>query len=144
MRCEALMTCELETFRAHDTVHHVARRMRELDIGFAPICAPDGKPLGTITDRDIAVRVCAEDLRASATRAGDVMTRAPVTCRADDPVDRAEALMAAHHVARIMVVDHEDRLVGVISLTDVVAAEEDRRAAETYRRVADRDAHATH
>jgi CBS domain-containing protein len=141
MRCDAVMTCELETFREHDTVHHVARRMRDLDIGFAPVCAPDGTPLGTITDRDIAVRVCAEDLRPSATRAGDVMTRSPVTCREDEPIARAEALMARHQVARIMVVDRAGRLVGVISLSDVVGEEEDARAVETYRRVAGRDAH---
>ena len=79
MRCGDLMTSEVEVFGEADTVQHVARRMRELDVGFAPVCDREGRPVGTITDRDIALRVCAEDLSAASTTARDVMTRGAVT-----------------------------------------------------------------
>lgn len=140
MLCLDLMKSEIETFRETDTVQTVARRMRELNIGFAPVCSPDGRPVGTITDRDIALRVCADDRRAGTTLAGEIMTREAVTCRETDHVDEAEARMARHRKARIMVVDDEGRLVGIISLSDVVDEEDDARAAETMRMVNDREA----
>lgn len=139
MLCQDLMKTEIETFREGDSVQDVARRMRDVNIGFAPVCAADGRPVGTLTDRDIALRVCAEDRRASATRAGEVMTREAITCREGDPIDEAERLMAHHRKSRIMVVDDDGRLVGVISLSDVVEEEEDGRAAETMRIVSERE-----
>ena len=142
MLCQDLMKTEIETFREGDTVRDVARRMREVNIGFAPICATDGRPIGTLTDRDIALRVCAEDLRAGATRAGEVMTHETITCREDDPIEEAEQLMAHFRKSRIMVVDQDGRLVGVISLSDVVDEEDDERAAETMRTISEREVRA--
>ena len=89
MRCTDLMTSEVEVFREADTVQHVARRMLELDVGFAPICDREGRPVGTLTDRDIALRVCAADLSASGTPVRDVMTRGAVTCLEADGLDVA-------------------------------------------------------
>ena len=139
MRCGDLMTSEVEVFSETDTVQHVARRMRDLDVGFAPVCDRDGRPVGTITDRDIALRVCAEDLAAGRTLARDVMTRGAVTCREGDGVDAAEARMREHHKSRIMIVAGDGRLVGVISLSDVAEAEDDARAGATLRGIAGRD-----
>ena len=141
MLCQDLMESEVESFRASDSVEEIARRMRDVNVGFVPICDADGRPLGTLTDRDIAIRCCAEDRQASRVRAGDVMTREIVTCRAGDDVERAEELMAEHHKSRIMVVNDQGRLVGVISLSDL-AEQDERRALETLRRVAEREAHA--
>jgi CBS domain-containing protein len=142
MLCLDLMKTEVETFREHDTVQEIARRMREVNIGFVPICASDGRPVGTVTDRDIALRVCAEDRHASETRAADVMTREAITCRDTDDIEQAERLMGRHHVARMMIVDEEGHLVGVISLSDIVDEEDDDRAAETARQVSEREIHA--
>jgi CBS domain-containing protein len=143
MLCEDLMKCEVETFREHDRVDAIARRMREVNIGFAPICDGDGRPVGTLTDRDIALRVCAEDRRASETRAGDVMTREVIACRETDDVARAEEAMALHRKSRIMVLNEHGHLTGVISLSDVVEEEDDDvRAADTVRHVVDRETHA--
>jgi CBS domain-containing protein len=141
MRCKDLMTSEVESFRTHDPVLGIARRMRDLNIGFVPICDADGHPVGTLTDRDIALRVCGADRRASETRAEEVMTHETITCAETDDLERAEELMARHHKARIMVVDEDGRLEGVISLSDIVEEEDDARAARTARLVADREAH---
>jgi CBS domain-containing protein len=136
------MKSEVETFRAHDTVLDIARRMRDVNIGFVPICDADGHPVGTLTDRDIALRVCCGDRRASETRAEEVMSRESITCRETDGIERAEELMARHHKGRMMVVDEDGRLVGVISLSDIVDEEDDERAAETCRLVSEREVHA--
>lgn len=139
MLCQDLMKSEVECFRSVDSVQEIARRMRDVNVGFVPICDADGRPLGTLTDRDIAIRVCAEDRVAARVRAGEVMTRETVTCRATEDVEKAERLMAEHHKSRIMVVNDEGRLVGVISLSDV-AEQDERHAVETLRRVSAREA----
>ena len=133
MRCTDLMTSEVEVFREGDTVQHVARRMLDCDVGFAPICDREGRPVGTLTDRDIALRVCATDRSASGTLASDVMTRGAVTCFEADGLDVAEARMSAYHKSRILVVAPDGRLVGVISLSDIAQAEDDQHAAATLR-----------
>jgi CBS domain-containing protein len=137
--CQDLMKCEVESFRATDSVREIARRMRDVNVGFVPICDADGRPLGALTDRDIAIRVCAEDRPPAGVRAGDVMTRETVTCRDTDDVETAERLMAEHHKSRVMIVNDQGRLVGVISLSDV-AEQDERRAVETLRRVSEREA----
>jgi CBS domain-containing protein len=142
MQCQDLMKSEVEAFRENDPVSIVARCMRDVNIGFVPICDPEGHPVGVLTDRDIALRVCAEDRRAGETRAGAIMTRETITCRDTDPIEHAEDLMARYHKSRIMIVDEDGRLVGVISLSDIVDEEDDRRAAETMRHVAERELHA--
>ena len=141
MQCQDLMKSEVESFRETDPVLAIARRMREVNIGFVPICDDDGHPIGALTDRDIALRVCCEDRLASQTRAGVVMTREIITCRDTDPLESAEELMARHHKSRMMIVDEDGRLVGVISLSDIVEEEDDRRAAETMRHVTERELH---
>jgi CBS domain-containing protein len=138
MLCQDIMKSEVECFRETDSVMEIARRMLDVNIGFAPICSKDGRPMGTVTDRDIALRVCAEDKKASRTRASEIMSHEAVTCRPEDDVERAEALMAEHHKSRIMVVDDGGRLVGVLSLSDLADASEPK-AAETLRRIAERE-----
>ncbi len=140
MLCKEIMKSEVECYRTTDSVMEIARRMREVNIGFVPICDKDGHPLGTLTDRDIAVRVAAEDKKASRVHAGEVMTHETVTCREGDDVERAEELMAEHHKSRIMVVDDHDHLVGVISVSDLIADESDAKAVATVRRIAEREA----
>jgi CBS domain-containing protein len=141
MRCQDLMKSEVETFREQDPVVAVARCMRDMNIGFVPICDRDGHPLGVLTDRDLALRVCADDRLATETRAGAIMTRGIITCRDTDPIDIAEDLMSRYHKSRMLVVDEDGRLVGVISLSDIVEEEDDRRAAATMRHVAERELH---
>lgn len=141
MQCQDVMKSEIETFREEDPVLTIARRMREVNIGFVPICDDDGHPVGALTDRDIALRVCGEDRLASATSAGAVMTREIITCRDTDPLEAAEELMARYHKSRMMIVDEHGHLVGVISLSDIVEEEDDRRAAETMRHVTERELH---
>jgi len=142
MQVHEIMTPDAVCFRETDPVMEIARRMREQNIGFVPICDERGRPVGTVTDRDIAIRVAAEDKKASRTHAREVMSHEAVTCRASDEVGRAEAVMAEHHKSRLMVVDEGGRLAGVLSLADLVTGAADARALETLQRIAEREARA--
>src|SRR5260221_3777880 len=115
--------------------------MREENLGFLPVCDQSKRVLGTITDRDIAVRIVAS-ARPATTLIEDVMTREVVSCRPDDDLQRAQQLMARNHKSRIMCLDKDGRLVGIISLSDIVQHEQGTDAAETLRKVSEREVRA--
>jgi len=138
MLCKEIMTRHVVSLRPGDKVDGAARRMRDENIGFAPVC-DDARPVGAITDRDIALRVCAEDRRAGRTRVEDVMTRELLTCFETDQIERAEALLAQRHKNRIIVLDGAGRLAGVLSLADVAEHADAQGAMCTIRKVQERE-----
>ena len=142
MRCSDLMKSDVACVTPLTTVQEAGRLMRERNIGFLPVCGAAGEPLGAITDRDLATRVCAEGL-SSKTLVREIMTDGTVACRATDPLTLAERLMSGHRISRVMVTDDSGVLVGVISLSDVLEVDNDRRAARTIRSVVQREVHAS-
>ncbi len=139
MLCEEVMKREFECVSPHNTVEDAAAKMRDLNIGFLPVCDPFGKVLGALTDRDLAIRIIAEG-RLATSLVEDVMTREAVACSPKDSLEVAEELMARHRKSRIMCVDAGGALVGIISLSDVAAHDEGARAMSTLREVASREA----
>jgi CBS domain-containing protein len=140
MRCEEVMTREVECLKSTDTVAEAARRMSELDVGFLPICRSDGAPVGTLTDRDIVLRVVAQH-RSYTTQVDDVMTPDAVSCRPDDDVTRAEQLMRLNQISRILCIDDEGQIAGVISLADISQYEVDTEAGKVLAEVKGSEAH---
>jgi CBS domain-containing protein len=137
MRVENIMKAP-QGCREADLACDCAKLMKEQNIGFVPICDEAGKPIGAITDRDLAIRVVAEKRPADA-RVSEVMTREIVTCQVGDDLKQAEQLMRDNHKARMMVCDEDGLLVGVISLSDVVEFEDETAATQTFREVAARE-----
>ena len=136
MRCSDIMKSKVECLRPEDTVREAARRMRDSNIGFLPVCDEDGSPIGTVTDRDIAVRVVANDLSVD-TALADVMTNEVVIVSTDEDVESAKQLMGENHKSRIMCVDDDGHLAGVISLSDLAQkGGAERTLAEVSRREA--------
>jgi CBS domain-containing protein len=140
MRCEEIMKRDVECVSPRDTVEDAASRMRQANVGFLPVCDQSNKVLGTLTDRDIAIRLVAAR-KPGSTHVEDVMTTEVVACRPEDDVREAENAMAQHQKSRIMCVDDGGRLVGVISLSDIAQHETGERASETLREVSEREAH---
>jgi CBS domain-containing protein len=139
MRCEEVMTSEVEMLRSRQTVREAARRMRDGNVGFLPICDDADQLVGVLTDRDISVRVVAED-RPTDTAVEEVMTEEVITCQPDDDIARAEELMRANQKARLVCVDEDGRVAGVISVTDIAQYEDKCRAGEVIADVTDREA----
>jgi len=123
---------------ASDTADRVAQLMRQEDAGSLPVIEnhQNKKLLGIITDRDIALKVVADRRDAGSTRAQEVMTRNPVTCRTDYDLQVALDSMASHQVRRIPVVDDKNQVVGIISQSDVATrASEPARTAELVKEI---------
>lgn len=141
MRCEHIMKRNLECVSPRDTVQTAAMRMRDENVGFLPVCEGDRKVLGTVTDRDLTIRVLAEG-RPAACAIEEVMTTEVIACRPEDDLKVAEELMARTHKSRMMCVDGSGVLVGVISLSDIAQQDKASRAAQTMRGVTEREARA--
>jgi CBS domain-containing protein len=138
MRCEEIMKREVECVSPRDTVEDAAATMRDENVGFLPICDQSKRVLGTLTDRDIAIRLVAAK-KPGGTAVEEIMTREVVACHPEDDVREAERLMAEEHKSRIMCVDGGGQLVGVISLSDIAQHERGKRASDTLRQVSERE-----
>jgi CBS domain-containing protein len=133
MQVDELMS-DATCCRQEDSVGDCARIMKEEDIGFLPICDTSGAPVGAVTDRDLAIRVLAEN-RTADEKVSSVMTRDVVSCRIGADVRDAERLMRERRTSRVMVCDAQGKLQGVISLADLADIETDEEAGETLQQV---------
>jgi CBS domain-containing protein len=140
MRCEKVMTRDFVYVGEADSAQRAAAIMREENVGFLPVCDRDVRVIGTLTDRDLAIRICAEGANAAEVTVADVMTREVVACAPEDELARAEQLMAETRKSRVLVTDDTGGLLGIISLTDVVMRDSNRRAAHTLRKIVGREA----
>jgi CBS domain-containing protein len=138
MQCQQVMKRNVHTVAEGEDALVAARIMRDKDIGFLPVCDDAGRVVGVLTDRDLVLRVCAEDSHPAATPVATVMTRGSVACRETSSIACAERLMRRHHITRIVVLDEEQRPLGIVSLSDVAQYERLSRVGHTLRTVAER------
>jgi CBS domain-containing protein len=119
------------------SVQEAAAIMRDAGVGFLPVCE-EGTIVGTVTDRDMAVRLVAEGASASEP-VETIMSRDTIVCRAEEDIRQAEELMGQHKVSRILCVDEYGALEGVISLSDIAQIEQRSQAADTLRDISQRE-----
>src|SRR4029077_10731108 len=121
--CRDLMKTDVECVSPNTTVQEAATKMKEANVGFLPVCQ-DGtrRVLGTITDRDIVVRVAAagESLRQPIER---FITRRVGAARSTDKLLYAQDLMSEQKVSRILCLSGSGELEGIISLSDIAQVE---------------------
>ena len=138
MLCKELVKTDLLVADATSAVSEVAAAMRDNNIGFLPICDPaTGKILGTITDRDITIRLVAANKPATA-MIGSIMTPAPLSCHVDSEVVEAHKILLENRIARLLCVEDNGRLAGILSLSDI-AERMPALAADTLRELSRRD-----
>jgi CBS domain-containing protein len=113
------LAVDVTTASKDTSVRDLARTMLEEELGDLVI-AEDDRPVGIVTDRDIALAVAQHDDFDGLT-AADVMTPDPVTIHEDATAVDLPARMAEGRVRRIPVVDDDGVLVGIATLDDVVA-----------------------
>jgi CBS domain-containing protein len=110
--------------------------MADNDCGMIPVVDQQGLPVGTITDRDIAVRAVAQGLGPD-TEVGEVMTPDPVCVTPDSNVEDAAEIMQQEQIRRLFVTDDDDRLVGVVALADVALEEDDDLSGRTLEQISE-------
>jgi CBS domain-containing protein len=129
-----LMTKNPCAIDADKPVAYAAKMMRDEDVGLAPIVEGQ-KLVGTLTDRDIAIRVVAEGKDPQTTIVREVATRRLVTIDPDQDLSEALRLMAKNQVRRLPVVEEDGRLVGVVAQADVAKHATDEQTGEVVERI---------
>lgn len=113
-----VMSRDVKLASPDDTVQQAARAMGEQGTGVLPV-GEDGRLVGVVTDRDLAVRALAAGKDPSKTKLREVMSGEPRFVFADDSVEEAAAAMAEQKAQRMLVLDRDKRFVGVVSLGDL-------------------------
>jgi CBS domain-containing protein len=131
-----LMTANPCSIDADKSVAYAAKMMRDEDVGLAPIVEGD-KLIGTVTDRDIAIRVVAEGKDADETTVREIASTNLVTIDPQQDLDEALRLMATHQVRRLPVVEEDGRLVGVVAQADVAREGDDTRTGQVVQEISE-------
>jgi CBS domain-containing protein len=142
MRCEEIMTRNPVCVMPHETVDHAAQIMQREDVGSLPVV--DGEHsqhlVGIVTDRDLAMRVVAEGREPRSTPVEQAMSRDVVTVHTEDDIRKALDKMAEHQLRRIPVVDHQEKVVGIIAQADVaMRLQKDSKTAEVVKDISEPD-----
>jgi CBS domain-containing protein len=117
MNVSEVMTAQVATATPRTTVAEIARTMASVESGAVPV-VDDGRVVGLITDRDIVLRIVAEG-KGLDTPVSEVMTEGVETCREDDNVADATAKMGQKQIRRLVVLNEQGKMAGILSLGDV-------------------------
>jgi len=128
MRVSEVMTSGVQCISPDATLQEAAAKMKSLDIGPLPVCEND-RLVGMITDRDITIRATAEGETPKNIRVRDVMTPEVIYCFEDALVEDAAILMQQKQVRRLLVLNQNKRLVGIVSLGDLAVQTGDEEMA---------------
>jgi CBS domain-containing protein len=122
MKLSEIMTREVEVIQPDDSLQLAAKKMKDRDIGFLPVC--DGTELmGVLSDRDLTIRALAEGMDVNIMLSRDLMTTPAIYCFEDQDVTEAAQIMEENQIRRLVVVSRADQsLVGVVSLGDLARA----------------------
>lgn len=137
MDIRSVMTPNPATCQAETPIRDIARLMLENDIGLVPVIDAQGRAIGTVTDRDIAVRLVAEGRDPLQCAARDCMTQPVTTVPVEGSLADATELMETRQIRRLLVVDGDGRLCGVIAQADIALSGRDRKTAELLRGVSE-------
>jgi CBS domain-containing protein len=124
MKIRDVMTPDAIAAHPGTTLTAAAEMMRLLNVGSLPVVDQE-RIVGIVTDRDIVVRGLAMGLRPDSATVTDVMTRNVQTCSADEDVEDVALQMRELQVRRLLVVDAQERLIGIVSLGDLAVSTTD-------------------
>jgi len=132
MQVKEIMTTGVECARPAASVREAAIRMRDLAVGSLPVCDHRERLVGIVTDRDLVIRALAEGADPETTRVDEVMTPGVEYCFEDQDVARAAELMKQKQIRRLLVLNRDKKLKGIVSLGDVaVKGRNDRMSGDT-------------
>jgi CBS domain-containing protein len=135
MKVSDVMSREIEVVHPEAMLAEAAAKMQQLNVGILPVVDGDTL-LGVLTDRDITLRATAAGQDPRQTTVQQAMTQDLVYCFEDQDVGEAARLMQDQQIRRLVVLNREKQLVGIVSLGDVaVETANDRLAGQVLERV---------
>jgi CBS domain-containing protein len=120
MKVREIMTTEVGSCGMEANLAAAAKVMWEKDCGSVPVVDGEGRVVGIVTDRDICMALTTRNARASDITVGTLAGGAVKSCAPEDDVREALKMMQEEQLRRLPVVDDEGKLVGILSLNDVI------------------------
>jgi CBS domain-containing protein len=130
MTVKELMTSGVKSCDPETDLAAAAKIMWDGDCGIVPVVNEERKVLGLLTDRDVCIAAATRSMSPANIRVRDVMSGEVYACSQDDDARAALKILKEQRVRRLPVVDRQDRLVGIISMNDLVMRAECRKGAE--------------
>ncbi len=118
MKVKELMSTNVEYTTPETTTKEAAHIMHEHHIGVLPVMEND-QLVGIITDRDICCKVIATGRGAGWTKVEEIMSKDISTCFDDQNIGDATNIMINKHIRRLAVVNHDNNMVGLLSVDDL-------------------------
>ena len=122
MKIHELMTPVVHTVLPHASLYEAAGMLLDHHCGIAPVVDGEGRVLGIVSDRDVSLAAYVRDRPLKEIPVQEVMSKEVVTCTKAEDANVALQRMGENRVHRLIVLDEDDRLHGVISTTDLAAA----------------------
>lgn len=101
------------------TAQDVAQMMVKKRVGSVIIMDKNSHPIGIITERDMVKRVCTKNVAASRIKLEQIMSTPLITIMSYDSIDTASRVMVKNKIKRLVVLEEDNRIVGLISVTDI-------------------------
>ena len=101
------------------TAQDVAQMMVKKRVGSVIIIDKSGHPIGIITERDIVKRVCLKNVAASRIKLEEIMSAPLITIMSYDSLDTASRIMVKNNIKRLVVLEEDNRITGLLSATDI-------------------------
>jgi CBS domain-containing protein len=132
MTIKQIMTPNVEIISPDITVKDAAQKMKSLDVGVLPVGSQDDV-IGMITDRDITIRCTASGKAPDQVKVSDCMTKEVKFCYEDASINDASKLMRENKIRRLIVLDKDKKVCGIISLGDLVVDGDTKLAAQALK-----------
>jgi CBS domain-containing protein len=129
MKVKDIMTKDVKFIKPTTLIQEAAKIMREEDVGALPVGDND-RLVGMITDRDIVIRALIDNTDIKGTTVERAISSHCLYCFEDDSIEDLSNNMAKNQVRRLPVLNQEKRLVGIVSLCDLVSRGSKETAAE--------------
>ncbi|GGO50339.1 CBS domain-containing protein [Roseovarius pacificus] len=118
MNVDRIMQTKITKVTSQTWVCAAAALMEAADIGLLPVCK-DGRLVGVVTDRDIVLRLMSGSSVRADMPIGSIMSEPVVTCRQTDSIEHVAGVMGDHQFRRLIVLDNDGGLAGIVSVGDI-------------------------
>ena len=134
MQVRDAMTAGIRIAEPEEKLPHAAKKMRTQNIGALPV-VEDGKLIGMLTDRDIAIRAVGDNKDPASVAVRDIMSDECFWCAENEQLDDAVRIMEANQVRRLPVMNDRREVVGMLSIEDVAVHAPESLTGEVLKAV---------
>jgi CBS domain-containing protein len=134
MLAKDVMTTKVEYVSEKQTLKEAAELMQEKDVGELPVVV-NSEAVGIITDRDIVTRAVSHGLDPNTTKVIDAMSEGVVACGETDDILQVVGMMGSQKIRRLPVVDIDNKMTGVISISDLAMHMNESMVGDLLRQI---------